>query len=173
MPVLHTTRFMLRPFQADDLELVFRGLSHPDIIKYYGVSYATLEETKAQMQFFRELEEQETGRWWAICSPDNAVFYGAAGLNGLHKVHRKAEIGFWLLPEHWGKGIIPEVVPAVCAYGFEHMHIHRIEAIVESENTNSRRVMDKLGFVYEGTMTDSEIKNGRFISLAMYAKLEK
>ena len=95
---------MLRPFQDDDLERVFRGLSHPDIIRYYGVSYNTLEETKAQMQFFRELEENETGMWWAICSPDNAVFYGAAGLNGLNKQHRKAEIGFWLLPEHWGMG---------------------------------------------------------------------
>ncbi len=168
-PTLTTPRLLLRQFQPDDLENVFKGLSHPDIIPYYGVSYDSLEATKAQMAFFADLEENGTGIWWAICSPDNQVFYGAGGLNNLSKEHRKAEVGFWLLPEYWGQGIMQEAMPLICRFGFHELGLHRIEGFVESENGNCKRAMAKLDFVYEGTMRDCEVKNGRFISLDIYA----
>lgn len=93
-PTIRTDRLLLRQFTERDLENVFKGLSHPDIIRYYGVSYRTLEETREQMAFFADLEKNETGIWWAVCSPDNETFYGGGGLNALSKEHRKAEIGF-------------------------------------------------------------------------------
>ena len=39
------------------------------------------------MQFFAGLEKNETGTWWAVCSPDNKTFYGAGGLNNVSKAH--------------------------------------------------------------------------------------
>ena len=84
-PIIKTDRLLLRQFVESDIENVFKGLSHPDIIKYYGVSYQTLEATKAQMKFFADLEKNETGIWWAVCSLDNNIFYGAGGLNSLSK----------------------------------------------------------------------------------------
>lgn len=170
-PELRTERLLFRQFTDDDLELVFKGLSHPAIIQYYGVSYATLEATREQLRFFADLEKNGTGIWWAICSPDNQVFYGAGGLNSLSKEHRKAEIGFWLLTEHWGKGIMTEAMPLICRYGFEQLGLHRIEGLVEHDNTNCKRAMQKLDFQYEGTMRDCEIKNGHYISLDIYAML--
>ncbi|MBL7747030.1 MAG: GNAT family N-acetyltransferase [Chitinophagaceae bacterium] len=171
-PIIKTERLLLRQFADSDLENVYRGLSQPDVIKYYGVSYQTLEATKAQMEFFADLEINGTGIWWAVCSPDNGIFYGAGGLNSLSKEHQKAEIGFWLLPEFWGKGILAEAMPLICNYGFEHLGLHRIEGIVETENINCKNAMAKLDFRHEGTMRDCEIKNGRFISLDIYAKLK-
>ena len=171
-PTLTTDRLLLRQFQPDDLENVFKGLSHPDIIPYYGVSYDSLEATKAQMAFFADLEENGTGVWWAVCSPDNQVFYGAGGLNSLSKEHRKAEIGFWLLPEFWGRGIMQEALPLICEHGFGELGLRRIEGFVESENQNCQRAMAKLDFVHEGTMRDCEVKNGRFISLDIYARFK-
>jgi len=102
-PMIQTERFLLRQFVPSDLEQVYIGLSDPEIIKYYGVSYKTLEDTKAQMQFFADLEKEGTGIWWAVCSKDNQTFYGAGGLNSVSKEHQKAEIGFWLLPAFWGQ----------------------------------------------------------------------
>src|SRR5690349_15567173 len=107
-PILKSDRLLLRDFSAADIENVFAGLSHPDIIKYYGVSYQTLEETKLQMKFFADLLINETGIWWAVCSLENGTFYGAGGLNNLNRKDRKAEVGFWLLTCHWGKGIMNE-----------------------------------------------------------------
>ena len=171
-PIIKTERLLLRQFANSDLENVFKGLSNPDIIKYYGISYDSLEATRAQMLFFEELEKNGTGIWWAVCSLDNTKFYGAGGLNSLIKEHKKAEIGFWLLKEHWGKGIMTEAMPLITSYGFSNLDLHRIEGIVESENIICKRAIEKLGFAYEGTMKECEIKNGRFISLDIYAKLD-
>lgn len=170
-PIIKTERLLLRQFIESDIENVFKGLSHPDIIKYYGVSYNTLENTKYQMKFFNDLEENETGIWWAVCSLDNNIFYGAGGLNNLSKEHKKAEIGFWLFTEFWGQGIMTEAMPLICKYGFDKLGMHRIEGFVETENLICKKAMDKLDFKHEGTMRDCEIKNGRFISLDIYAKI--
>jgi [ribosomal protein S5]-alanine N-acetyltransferase len=168
-PVYKTGRLLLRQFKESDLENVFQGLSHPEVIKYYGVHFKTLEETRKQLEWFAELENDETGIWWAVCSADNSIFYGAVGLYYMNSLLKKAELGFWLMPEFWGKGIITESVLLVIDYGFKKMHLKRIEAEVETENSMSIRVMNKLQFVHEGTKKDCEIKNGNFISLDIYA----
>jgi [ribosomal protein S5]-alanine N-acetyltransferase len=64
-----------------------------------------------------------------------------------------------------------EAMPLICKYGFDKLGIHRIEGFVETENLICKKAMDKLDFKHEGTMRDCEIKNGRFISLDIYAKI--
>jgi ribosomal-protein-alanine N-acetyltransferase len=170
-PQIKTNRLLLRQLENNDLEKVFEGLSHPDVIKYYGISFDSLEATKEQMSWFADLEKHKTGIWWAICSVDNKTFYGAGGLNDMKKEHKKAEIGFWLLPEFWRQGIMTEAIPLICNFGFDTLGLHRIEGFVDSGNINCKQALAKLGFKHEGTMIDCEISKGKFISLDIYAKL--
>jgi [ribosomal protein S5]-alanine N-acetyltransferase len=170
-PSLTTNTFLLRAFTDADVASVFKGLSHPQVIKHYGVSFATLEATKEQMAWYKELESQGIGNWFAICSTDDKIFYGAAGLNSLQKEHKKAEIGYWLLPEFWGMGLMKEALPAVCEFGFKQLDLHRIEALIETDNLSSINLISQLNFNHEGTMKDCEIKNGKYLSLAIYALL--
>jgi len=172
IPRITTERLLLRQIIFSDIDNIFKGLSHPDIIEYYGVNFKSLEATKEQMTFYADLERNETGIWFAICSLDNKTFYGAGGLNSLSKEHKKAEIGFWLLTEFWGQGIMAEAIPLICNYGFDKLGLHRIEGFVETNNINCKRAMSKLDFQHEGTMIDCEIKNGKFISLDIYAKIK-
>ena len=102
-PVLKSERVVLREFKDSDIENVFKGLSHPDIIKYYGINFDSIEATKKQMIWFADLQKKGTGIWWAVCSKDDGRFLGAGGLNDLNTKNKKAEIGFWLLPEKLGK----------------------------------------------------------------------
>lgn len=169
---IQSNRLLLRQFEESDIASVFKGLSHPDIIKHYGIRFDSLESTKEQMNWFADLEKAGGGVWFAICSLDNTTFYGAGGLNDLNKEHKKAEIGFWLLTDFWGKGIMGEAMPLICNYGFDKLGLHRIEAFVESDNTNCKKAMAKLDFQHEGTMKDCEIKNGEFISLDIYSKIK-
>ena len=169
---IQSNRLLIRQFVESDIDNVFKGLSHPDIIKHYGVSFDSLESTKEQMKWFADHEKEGTGMWFAVCSLDNKNFYGAGGLNDLSKEHKKAEIGFWLLTDFWGKGIMTEAMPLICDYGFDKLGLHRIEGFVESDNTNCKNAMAKLDFQHEGTMKDCEIKNGKFISLDIYAKIK-
>ena len=168
-PEITTQRCLLRKIVAADQQQVFEGLSHPEVIRYYGVSYNSFEATGVQMRFYDDLLENETGIWWAITQKETGVFLGACGLNNWSKVHRRAEIGFWLLPAFQGKGYMSESVKAVINHGFAKMNLHRIEAIVETGNDNSADLLVKLGFIYEGTHRECEIKAGKFIDLEVYA----
>lgn len=170
-PIIATERLLLRQMRPDDQAFVFQGLSHPDVIRYYGVEYATFEETKAQMDWYAQIWLEQTGIWWALTDRASGACLGACGLNYWVKKHRKAETGYWLLPEHWGKGYMQEALPRILDYGFQHMQLHRIEALVETENHGSKALLSKFGFVLEGTMRECEIKRGRWISLDMFARL--
>jgi len=171
-PTLTSDRFVLRQFNDADLENVFKGLSHPEIIKYYGISFDTLESTKEQMTWFADLEKNGTGIWWAICSKVDGTFVGAGGLNDLSQEHKKAEIGFWLLSEHWGKGIMTETMPVILHHAFEVIGLNRIEGFVESENVNCKKALAKLNFHLDGTLRESEVKNGKFINVDVYSMLK-
>jgi ribosomal-protein-alanine N-acetyltransferase len=123
------------------------------------------------MDWFRQLIEEEKGRWWAICLPDDPAMIGAVGFNNLSKAHWKAEAGYWLLPAHWGKGYAPEALEAACRFGHLALRLHRIEAVVETAHDASKAVLLRSGFQYEGTQRDAEWKDGRYISLELYARL--
>lgn len=170
-PVVTDSGLLLRHIDSADQENIYRGLSHPGVIRYYGVRFDSLEATAEQMEWYTSIEENKTGIWLAICSAADQRFYGACGLNHINLIHHKAEIGYWLLREYWGQGIIMDALPVICRYGFATLGLHRIEAIVETENEASKRVLEKLNFTNEGTMRDSEWKEGRYISLALYSLL--
>jgi len=169
---IKTDRLLLRRIIPEDIENIYKGLSQPEVIKYYGISFTSLKATEEQMIWYRELEESETGIWWAICAKDGQTFYGAGGFNNLSKQHKKAEIGFWLFPEFWGKGLMQEAFPLICNYGFETLELNRIEGFVESDNINCKKAMEKLNFKHEGTMRDCEVKDGKFLSIDIYSKLK-
>ena len=63
-----------------------------------------------------------------------------------------------------------EALPLISDYGFEKIKLSRIEGFVETNNLNCKNAMSKLDFVNEGTMKDCEIKNGKSISVDVYAK---
>ena len=171
-PTLNSKRLHFRQFNDDDLDNVFKGLSHPDVVPYYGVSFKTRDATKEQMAWFANHEKNKTGIWWAVCNKEDNTFLGAGGLNDWNHEHKKAEIGFWLLPEFWGNGYMTEAMPVIVDHAFNQMGIHRIEGFVETENTICKRAMAKLNFEHEGTMRDCEMKNGGFVSVDIYAALK-
>lgn len=169
--MIKTTHYLLRSFREADIDNVYKGLSHPQVIKYYGVHFASREESKQQMDWYEGLEKNNSGKWWAICDLEDKDFYGAVGYNNWINDHRRAELGFWLLPDNWGKGILTELLPSVIFYGFQKMRLHRIEALVESENENCIRLLNKMDFTHEGRLMDYELKKGNYVHLDIYALL--
>jgi len=171
-PELCTTRFLLRRILPADRDIVFRGLSDPRVVAHYGVSYATLEATQVQMSWFEEIFAQGTGVWWGICRPSYpSELLGAAGLNDLCARHRRAELGYWLLPEHWGQGVARECVTTLLRHAFERMHLYRVGAEVDVGNARSIRLLRRLGFQFEGTRRAYELKDGRHLDLMLFARL--
>ncbi|MFB3387553.1 GNAT family N-acetyltransferase [Flavobacterium sp. LAR06] len=171
-PSLKTKRLIFKQITPTDIQNIYKGLSNPKVIKYYGVSFDSLEATKEQMIWYRNLEQNETGIWWTISSLDNNIFYGAGGFNNLNKEHKKSEIGFWLLSEFWGQGFMQEAFPLICDYGFNKLDLNRIEGFVDSGNINCKKALEKMNFKLEGTMRECEIKNGEYLNVDIYSKLK-
>lgn len=170
-PPLETKRLQLVQFRPEDQGFVFRALSHPDVILHYGVQYHTLEATREQMEYFDKLYTTKTGIWWKIVDKETGNPLGGIGMNNYQAQHTRAEIGYWLLPEFWGRGYVSEALSVMIDYLFCEWKIHRLEAVVEEGNGHSSRVLERAGFVYEGTLRDCEIKNGKYISLMMFSLL--
>ncbi len=170
-PDFVTNRFVLRQLKNSDLEYVFKGLSDPKVIKYYGVSFSSLEAAKEQMKWYSNLEKTKTGIWWAICEKKSGFFNGAIGLNDIDQLQKSAEIGFWLLPEYWGKGIIKECMTEIDSYSFQIIKLKKINAFIESENKKCLSLVKKLNFIHEKTLNNYEFKKGKPISLYHYSKI--
>lgn len=170
-PHLQTDRCLLQEIKAEDQAFIFEGLSHPKIIPFYGVSYHSFEATTVQMNWYRQIVKDGTGTWWKIIDKKSGERVGAVGFNYYNALHSKCEIGYWLLPQFWGKGIIAEVLKTVIAYLQNEKKVHRIEASVDEGNERSRTLIEKAGFIKEGKLRDYERKNGEYISLYLYSLL--
>jgi RimJ/RimL family protein N-acetyltransferase len=168
-PQLTTSRFFLQQIVPEDQQFIFEGLSHPDVIPFYGVRYDSFDATKKQMEWYEKSYNDGTGGPWKIVDKTSGEKIGVVAYYFHKHEHKKAEVGFWLFPQYWKKGIATEVLTAVVDYCHQQKDIHRLEAFVEEGNVASKKVLEKVGFVYEGTMRECEIKNGKFISLLVYA----
>ena len=167
-PELTTDRLLLQQVLPEDQQFIFEGLSHPEVIPFYGVRYDSYEATKAQMEWYEKIYEEGTGISWKIVDKQTGESLGDIAVYLYKKEHNKAEVGFWLLPQYWNKGIAVEALRAVLDYWKRERNLHRLEAFVEEGNEASSRLLEKAGFLYEGKMRDCEIKNGRYISLKVY-----
>jgi ribosomal-protein-alanine N-acetyltransferase len=171
MPQFTTDRFLVRAIKPSDIHFIHKGLSNPRVVRYYGTSYSTVEDTKIQMDWYEQIVRESTGQWFAIMSLDDKTFYGAAGFCNWHKRYQRAEIGIWLLPDYWRRGIMREVFPPLCTWGYNAMNLFRIEATVEGGNENCIRAIERVYFTHEGTMRAAEIKHGNYIDLRIYSRL--
>jgi ribosomal-protein-alanine N-acetyltransferase len=170
-PEFSLRRIKLRKVRPGDVASVYAGLSDPRVVAQYGVSYTSLAATDEQMRWFEHIVLQKTGMWWAIALKTDDSMIGACGLNDWCHKHRKAEIGYWLMPEHWRQGLLTEALPSVVRYGLQNMELHRIHADVEPDNEPSCALLRKLGFHLEGTLRDVELKEGKFLSLHQFSLL--
>jgi ribosomal-protein-alanine N-acetyltransferase len=105
---------------------------------------------------------------WAIEVDGQAV--GGIGVEPLSDVERvSGEIGYWLGEQYWGRGIVTDAVRGVTSHAFRAFDLTRIFALPFADNTASIRVLEKAGYVLEGRLLRSAIKDGVIRDQLMYA----
>lgn len=108
------------------------------------------------------------GRNCAISLDDAAV--GGAGYRQDSGFQRcNAEIGYFLSPALWGQGVGTAVVAALAQLAWALPEVTRVFAPVHAGNLKSMRVLEKNGFVNEGTQRLSAFKAGRVIDRVLWA----
>jgi [ribosomal protein S5]-alanine N-acetyltransferase len=150
-PVLETERFVLRAVTLDDVGDIFRIMSDPRVKRYFGsLPMAAPEEAEQRVQRIHTAFQEHSGIRWAIADRANGQLIGTAGFWRLLKPHFRAEVGYELAPEWWGQGAMTEALGALLGFAFTSMGLHSVEAQIHPDNSGSRRVLEKLGFVQEG-----------------------
>lgn len=165
---LETERLILRPFTYTDIDDLYEYAKNPKVGPDAGwKAHENIDETKAILKSFIE-EDQVLAIVWKV---NNKVI----GSIGLHKDHlRSADkvkmLGYVLSEDYWGKGIITEAAKAVLAHGFTDMNLTMITVNHYSYNNKSRRVIEKCGFKYEGTLRHCvKIFDGNTYDLVCYS----
>lgn len=95
---------------------------------------------------------------------------GGIGLEPQYDIYRQtAEIGYWLNPRFWGRGICTEAVIALTNWAFETLEYRRIYAGVFSNNPASMRVLEKAGYTREARLKQAIYKRGQVLDEVVYA----
>jgi RimJ/RimL family protein N-acetyltransferase len=82
-----------------------------------------------------------------------------------------AELGYWIGEEYWGRGITTAAIGLITEYAFNIRNLERVFAMPFVENVASCKALEKNGYVLEGTMRRSALKDGRVRDQLLYAKL--
>ena len=174
-PTLTTERLLLRAPEPADALALFRIMSDPRVTRYFGtVPMSALDEAERRVAGFQASFQDRRGIRWAIVLRETGEYIGSCGYWRLIPEHLRAEIGYELAPECWGQGLMTEAIGAVLGFGFTTMGLHSVEAQIHPENTGSRRVLEKLGFVQEGYFRENfyEPADGSFTDTAVFSLLQ-
>jgi len=173
-PVVETERLILDEVNDGDVQEVFELRSNPETMKYIPRPLVKdHEDALEHIKMIKEKIENNTGINWAIRLKDNSKLLGIIGFYRLQPENYRAEIGYIILPEFQGKGLVPEAVTRLIKFGFEDLRLHSIEAVIDPENYASEKVLQKCGFTKEAHLKEAEFYEGKFLDKVIYSLLER
>ncbi len=144
-----TERLRLRGWRRGDAPALAAMNADPEVLRYIGAGAKPYAEALERAEsLVRERPGNGLGLW-AIEESATGVFRGWAGLIPLDGT-QEIELAYRLAKSSWGRGIATEAARRLLAYGFDDLRLELIAAVTDPENRASRRVLDKLGFLYQG-----------------------
>ncbi len=169
-PGLTTERLQFRQLVSDDTKEIFRLRSDERVNRFLTRNqYNTLEEAGAFINKINRGVHNNEWIYWAIAFKNDNKLIGTICLWNIQPENHRAEIGYELNPDYWGKGIMKEAMPKIIEYGFDIMKLHSIEADLDPGNSQSVMLLEKNGFIKEGHLRESTFFEGRFSDRAVYS----
>jgi RimJ/RimL family protein N-acetyltransferase len=173
-PTLHTDRLRLRPFASADADALFALHSSAHVLRYWDAPPWN-ERSRADrfIAVCRRLAEEGIGARLAIDRVRDGAFIGWCGLARWNPEYRSASMGYCLDDAAWGQGYATEAARAVLQWAFDTLDLNRVQAETDTRNAASARVLEKLGFVREGTLREDCVVNGEVSDSWVYGLLRR
>lgn len=172
-PELETERLRFRELVESDAAAFFKDRSDPEVMRYISRPlHRTEADTLELIQRTAALFRERKGINWVLESKLDAQWVGTAGFYRLNPEHVRAEVGYALRREQWGKGYMREALSELIRFGFERLQVHAIEANVHPDNQRSRGLLERVGFRQEAYFRESYLYNGQFEDSLIYCLLE-
>jgi ribosomal-protein-alanine N-acetyltransferase len=158
----------IREWRVSDLESLVRHANNRNIWINLRDRFPHPYFEEHGKKFLEHMTSQTPCNVWAIEVEGEAA--GGIGIERLPDVeHVSAEIGYWLGEAFWNRGVATNALQMVTAQVFRTLDVTRILALPFADNIGSVRVLEKAGYVLEGTLRDSAMKDGQLRDQFLYA----
>lgn len=150
METLYTERLILRKFYLSDIDDFYEYCRNPNVGPNAG--WEPHKNREESMTILNEFIRK--GEVWAIVEKDMNKVIGSIGLHkDMKRNNGKARmLGYVISQDYWGRGLATEAAKRVIEYGFKEFGIDIISIYHYPFNERSKRVIEKCGFIYEGTL---------------------
>jgi len=171
-----TERLFIRPVCIEDAASIFRYRSDSDTNKYLSLIPQSVEDIAAFIDK-TSLEINVPGTWFQFVIIEQAsdMLIGDIGIHFLDtdSESRQVEIGYTLDKEFRRKGYATEALKIIIPYLINSLNKHRIIASIDPTNTDSIRLVERLGFRKEAHFVESLFFHGKWVDDVVYAILAK
>ncbi len=173
-PTLTTERLRLRPFGAADAADLYALQSNAHVLRYWD-SPPWRDRERAQVFIGRcqQLAEEGTGVRLAVERIEDAAFLGWCTVQSWNPEFRSASLGYCYGEAAWGHGYATEAARALLRWAFDTLDLNRVQAESDTRNLASGRVLEKLGFVLEGTLREDCVVEGVVSDSWVYGLLRR
>lgn len=174
-PCLTTGRLYLRELTAGDADRLLEIHSDADAMRWFGSDpLKTREDALAMVETFAAWYRMSPfGIRWGIERSSDRQLLGSCGLFKWNTRWHSCSIGYELARDGQGQGYMGEALTTALDWGFEHMKLNRVEALIHPNNRSSIRLVEKLGFEREGRLRKAGFWNGSFEDILVYSLLRQ
>lgn len=149
-------------------------MSNPEFMRYWSFSpWTSKHQAEKSIADSRISLETGSSLKLGIMSKETGHLLGICSLFSIHTSSLRAELGYGLAPAHQGKGYMHEALVRLVNYGFSTLQLNRIEAEINPENTASSKVLEALGFQFEGKMRERWKIGGHVSDSAWFGLLSR
>jgi RimJ/RimL family protein N-acetyltransferase len=161
----------LVPFAEEHLDDVRAMLEDPEILRFTRIPEPTPEDFPERwVARYRQARTDGTGEGFAAIDGDGR-FVGLALAPTIDREGAEVELGY-IVPAHArGRGVASEMLRQLTCWSFDEAGALRIVLIIDVENAASERVAERCGYVREGVMRSSYLKQGTRIDAAVWSRL--
>lgn len=173
--MIETERLILRRFEyTDDESMLEYWIADPAIQSMYSEPiYSTKLEVKELLdKYIGAYAKDDYYRWAVILKKTNECI-GQIAYFLVDSKNHFAEIEYCIGGLFQRKGMATEATKSVIQYGFENMNLHKVQICHKSINLPSQKVIEKCGFVYEGTLRDFFYIEGQYVDRLYYSILKE
>lgn len=165
---LHLTSCSIRPWLESDAASLQRHANDRAVSIHLRDRFPFPYEIAQARTFLGWITRQPSPTVWAI--EVNGEAAGGIGVELHTDIERvSAEVGYWLGRAYWNRGIATEALRALTAEAFNRFEITRLYAVPFADHMASVRVLEKCGYVREGLMKHSAIKEGKIRDQLLFA----
>ncbi len=171
---LETSRLILRPFQGEDAEDMFRNYcADPDVTKFLTwATYTSIQDAHERIAFLQAQYAKGEAWDWAIVHKEIGQVIGSIGVVSVSEKVSAVEVGYCIGRRWWRQGITSEAFSALIDDLFTNCGVNRITSRHDPNNPGSGAVMRKCGLRYEGTARQADWNNQGLCDAAHYAILK-